>query len=280
MKTCLDCIPCIFKQMLRAGRIVGLDDDKIKCLLDETADLIPALKMTSTPPEVGRIIYGRLRQLTGNDDPYREIKTQSTRQALKLYPYLKETVASSPDPLLSAIRVAIAGNVIDFGVYDKIDLESSLERVLEQPFAVCDYETFVARLKRAERVIYIGDNAGETVFDRVLIEEIDKPTTYVVREQPVINDAVYDDAVHAGLDKVADIISSGTTAPGTVLDTCSDHFLEMLGEAEFIIAKGQGNYEALSAAPYPIFFMLMAKCPVIAEHMGVKQDDIVLKTIN
>ena len=155
--------------------------------------------------------------------------------------------------------------------------DRELEEAFDRPFAVCDIDMFRERLARTDRVLYIGDNAGETVFDRVLIEEIGKPVTYVVRDASVINDATYDDAVAAGIDRVADIVSSGTTAPGTVLETCSDEFRAMFDRSAFIISKGQGNYEALSDVDAPVFFLLKAKCDVLARVLNVERGGLILK---
>jgi uncharacterized protein with ATP-grasp and redox domains len=170
--------------------------------------------------------------------------------------------------------------VIDLGVNKKFDIEEEIDVVLEKDFAIFDYEKFKHYLDKTDKILYIGDNAGESVFDRILIEEIKKPVIYVVREIPVINDVTREDAIQAGIDKVAPILSSGTSAPGTVLETCSSEFIELYRKSKFIISKGQGNYEGLSEEKGLIFFLLKAKCWVIADDIGVKEGDIVLKGIN
>ena len=194
-----------------------------------------------------------------------------------MYPYLKSRVEKSSDRLLTAIRIAGAGNIIDFGAYGDFDLSREVGEVLEKDFAVFDYTKFKYGLDKTREILYIGDNAGECVFDRILIEEIKKPVTYVVRNAPIINDATYADALQAGIDSVATIISSGTDAPGTILNTCTAEFKEMYHNSNFIISKGQGNYEALSNEMGPIFFLLKVKCQVIANDLGVDKGDIVLK---
>ena len=135
-------------------------------------------------------------------------------------------------------------------------------------------------MNRTEKILYIGDNAGECVFDRILIEEMKKPVIYAVRDIPIINDATYEDAVEAGIDEFATIMSSGADGPGAVLKTCSPEFIKVYNNSQFIISKGQGNYEALSNEGRPIFFLLKAKCHVIADNIGVHEGDIVLKGIN
>ncbi len=280
MKSYLDCIPCFFDQALRAVRVATNDEQKQKHLMDELGKRLSQISLESTPPETGRLIYRMVREISGNDDPYRELKRQSTQQTLALYPALKKEIDTSKDSLLTAIRIAIAGNVIDFGANAEFDIDAALKETLQQDFAICDFAEFKQSLEACNSILFIGDNAGETVFDRLLIEQMNKPTTYVVRETPVINDAVAEDAVMAGIDKVATIVSSGTDAPGTILSLCSDEFLQMLDRAEFTIAKGQGNYEGLSNESYRIFFLLKAKCRIIARDIGVNKGDIILKGIN
>ncbi len=277
MKTYFDCFPCFLEQALRAARIATDDEKKIKKVLDEVGMMLRNIPLESTPPESGKMIYNKVMEITGNLDPYREIKKESTKKALSLYPSLKSRIEKSNDRLLTAIRIAIAGNVIDFGPNLGFDLEDEIEEVLDKDFAICDYGSFKDMFDEAHEILYIGDNAGECVFDRILIEEMKKPVIYVVRDVPIINDATYEDAVQAGIDQVATILSSGTDAPGTILKTCSAEFKRIYDSTEFIISKGQGNYEALSNERHPIFFLLKTKCRVIADDIGVGEGDIILK---
>jgi uncharacterized protein with ATP-grasp and redox domains len=280
MRTYLDCIPCFFNQALRAGRIATGDETKLKMLLDEIGLMLRDIPLESSPPETGMRIYEKVREITGVFDPYKELKRASTEEALALYPALKKKVENSNDKLLTAIRIAIAGNVIDFGVNRNFNIEEEIAKVLKKNFAIFDYDEFKAHLDKTDEILYIGDNAGESVFDRILIETMKKPVIYVVRETPVINDVTYEDAIQAGIDKLATIISSGTSAPGTVLETCNAEFKEVYKNSNFVISKGQGNYEGLSDEKQPIFFLLMAKCWVIANDIGVNEGDIILKGIN
>lgn len=277
MKTYLDCFPCFLNQALRAARMATSDERRIKKVIDDVGMMLQNISLDSTPPESGRLIYQKVHEITGNPDPYRKIKRQSTREALFLYPHLKNLVEKSDDRLLTAIRIAITGNVIDFGPNRPFDLKNEIDVNLTKDFGICDYDIFKNTLNNASEVLYLGDNAGECVFDRILVETLNKPVTYVVREKPIINDATLEDALAAGMDKVAELMSSGTDAPGTILHTCSEAFTNVYHGAELIISKGQGNYEALSNQKKPMFFLLKAKCRVIAEHLGLKEGDIVLK---
>lgn len=280
MKTYLDCIPCFMNQALRAGRMATDDEKQIKKLLDEVGNLIQNIPMENTPAETGALVQKLIEEITGNSDPYEKVKLKNIKHAQQLYPSLKQRVKESKDPLLTAIRLAIAGNVIDLGVPKAFDIEKDVETILKQDFAIFDYEQFKQELKAAKEILYLGDNSGEAVFDKILIEELGKPVVFAVREIPVINDITFKEVKIIGLEKVAKVISSGTIAPGTILEYCNDDFLERFKNADMIISKGQGNYEGLSSIDRSIFYLLKAKCPVIARHIKVEENDIILKGNN
>jgi uncharacterized protein with ATP-grasp and redox domains len=277
MRTYLDCLPCFVDQALRAGRIATDDETKLKRLVDDVGSMLRDIPLENTPPETGQLVYEKVREITGEFDPYKGLKEESTRKARALYPSLKQQVENSDDKLLTAIRIAIAGNMMDFGPREKFDIEKELDEVLTKEFAICDYDTFKYQLDKTKEILYLGDNAGEAVFDKILIDELKKPVRYAVRAVPVINDVTYEDAIQAGIDKVATIVSSGTSAPGTILKTCTAAFREIYTNSNSIISKGQGNYEGLSNEKRPIFFLLKAKCYVIAHDLGVNVGDIILK---
>jgi len=276
MKTYLDCYACFLRQALSAARRADASPEQQHRILIQTMDHLRSLPATATPPEMAETIHRLAREETGTPDPYRAAKQDATRQALDLLPHLRDLVRASADPLETAVRIAIAGNIIDQGVAESFELESTLERVLTQPFGIDGLAELRAALTTADTILYLGDNAGETVFDRVLIEHLAKPVTYVVKGAPIINDATREDAIAAGLDQVAEIIDNGSEAPGTLLERCSDAFRARFERARLIIAKGQANYETLSESPAPIFFLLQAKCSVIAGDMGMHTGDIVL----
>jgi len=276
MKAYLDCYPCFFVQTLRTMRLITSDEEEIWRVLKAVSSYLPHLSFDSTPPEIGREVYRIISDMTGVEDPYHDIKQACTRQALRLYPEVKEKVKKAENSLMAAVRAAIAGNIIDFGTHTEFDIEKDLDKIFSQDFAINDFDKFSYLVEKSDRIVYLADNAGETVFDRILIEEMEVPVLYAVRDKPVINDAVLKDAVEAGIDRVAEIMSSGSDAPGTVLKYCSPEFLRILNKAPLIISKGQGNYEALSDLDKPLFFLLKAKCPVIARDIGVEEGSIIL----
>ncbi len=276
MKSYLDCYPCFFTQAIKTSRMITSDEKKIWQILNEVSLSIPDVPFGATPPEIGREVYRIISKRTGIKDPYRKIKEKCTRQALSLYPELKKLIKSSEDRLITAVRISIAGNIIDYGANFDFDLKKDVGTILSQDFSINHYREFCEALDKARKILYLADNAGETVFDRLLIEEINKPVIYIVRAHPVINDATREDALLAGIDKVAEIVSSGCDAPGNILKFCSDEFLKVYRSADLIISKGQGNYEGLSDEDRPIFFFLKAKCHVIARDIGIDEGSIVL----
>ena len=279
MKTYLDCIPCFMNQALRTGRLATSDATKHEALLNYTAELVKTLDLEKSPAENGAKIYQKVRDITGIYDPYHAIKQRSIHEAQQLYPSLKKIVEKSENSLLTAARIAIAGNVIDFGIDKDFDIQGDLEKILYQDFAILDFDAFEKSVRASKTILYLADNAGESVFDKLLIETINKPVIYATREVPVINDVTMDDAIVSGIGDVAEIISSGSSAPGIILSLCNKKFVTLFKNVDMIISKGQGNFEGLSDADGNIFFLLKAKCPVIAKELNVKVNDIILKQI-
>lgn len=289
MRTYLDCIPCFFKQALDAARMAGADEIVQKKVLDELSRLIPDLPLGASPPEIGREIYGLVRRISGKDDPFKDIKRKSNQMALNFYPRLKARVERSSDPLLTAVELAIVGNIIDYGVKNSLDIEKETAKIFSEDEelvkaeskSIFDYLSFRQAVESNPSILYLADNAGEVVFDRILIEELVKQgvheVLYVVKEKPVINDALREDAIECGIDKYARIISSGSDAPGTVLRFCSPEFREIFDASKLIVSKGQGNFEALSEEDRPIFFLFKIKCPVLVKDIGGNLGDVVLK---
>ncbi len=290
MKTYLDCIPCFFRQALEASRLAGAGFRMQRQVLNEVAKIGPSFSLSSSPPETGRIIYRLVSRLTGKKDPYANIKKESNLKALKLYPRLKRRISRSRDPLAAAVRLAIAGNIIDYGVKNSLNVEYELEKIMKAENKLIQkedkrfyqYAKFRRTLLKSKEVLYLADNSGEVVFDRLLLEEIKrldplKKILYAVKSRPSINDALRKDAEQCGIDAAAEIITSGSDAPGTVLSLCSSGFLRVYRKADMVISKGQGNFEALSCSPRPVFFLFMAKCPVVASHAGCRIGDIILR---
>jgi uncharacterized protein with ATP-grasp and redox domains len=277
LKTYLECIPCFLRQALDAAKLAGTDKVTQKKVLDEVSRRLPGFSLDVTPPEIARTVYGIVEDYTGGKDAYKKVKQKSNEMALELYPVLKKQIDGASEVLLSAVRLAVAGNVIDYGVPHSFDIEEEIEECLEKEFAVFDFEQFREAVKGARNVLYILDNAGEIVFDKILVEELEQDVVCAVRGRPIINDVTMEDALEVGLDKVANVISSGSDIPGTVPSICEEEFLNYYNKADLIISKGQGNFETLADEAKPIFFIFKAKCPVVANHIGCSVGDIILK---
>ncbi|MBK1725860.1 damage-control phosphatase ARMT1 family protein [Halorhodospira neutriphila] len=277
MKIYLDCWPCFMRQALSGARRAGASEAQQHTVLLETLEQLKALARDATPPEMGNHIHRRVREITGDRDPYREAKREATAAALAMQPRLETVMQEAADPLETAARLAITGNIIDYGAAETFNLDATLERVLGAPFGIDGMAVLRRALERADRVLYLADNAGETVFDRVLIQALGRPVTYAVKASPVLNDATLAEAREAGIHQVAEIVDTGCDAMGAPLELCSQAFRERFDAADLIIAKGQACYETLSEVDAPVLFLLQAKCEVIADDLGVETGAVVAK---
>ncbi len=259
---------------------MATDDEEVQReVLDEVMDILRNRELQGKkPPKIGKHVHQAVKDITDTKDPYREIKEEQNKDALKIYPKLKEKVENSENRLLTAAKIAIAGNVIDLGPGHEIDLEKDVEDVLSKELSIDHFDEFKKDLEEAETIFYMGDNAGEIVFDKLLLREMeDKEIFYFVKGAPKINDAMAIDAKKAGIDEYAkvDVVGKGTPRTGPKRD--SPEFIDRMKGADIVISKGQGNYEALSEVSADIYFLLKAKCPVIADDLGVDVGDIILK---
>lgn len=277
MQTYLDCYPCFLRQSIEASRMAGADEAQQRNVVLKVMDRLKEIPPGATPPEIGLDIHRLVREITGNSDPYLKVKKEATEKALNLVPKLREVLDTSDNKLETAICLSIAGNIIDFGLNRRYDLWDEVKRVLKQEIAINDIGLLRKKLQKAETVLLLGDNAGETVFDLLLIETLSNPVTYVTRGGPVLNDATCGDAYAAGIEKVAEVIDTGVQAPGVILPLSSPVFREKFNHAELILAKGMGNYETLSEVHSPIFFLLQVKCPVIGRDIGAPVGSTVVK---
>ena len=224
-------------------------------------------------PEIQRILNNRFCQIINISDPFSDEKEISNIIALDLYTEWKPKILSSTDPFDLALRLAIAGNIMDYGANNSFNVHETINAVLKASLAI-DHSTLLKyRIKEAKKILYLGDNAGEIVFDKLFIEILmHHDITYAVKGAPVLNDVTMQDAKEVGMELVAEVISNGYDAPSTVLHKCRKEFLEIYNAADLIISKGQGNFEGLMQLKDPrIFFLLMAKCDVIAEIPGVEK---------
>lgn len=230
-------------------------------------------------PEITRNILSKMEAFSDVTDPYEKEKEQSNREMLARYPEFRQKVQTSSNPFDTALRLAIAGNIIDFGPTHHFDVEETIMKVMSSDFAINHSEQLKAAIKNAKTILYLGDNCGEIVLDKLFLENINHPNIYfAVREKPVLNDATQKEAKEVGINEFAKIISNGDDTPSTLLHRVSPDFLEIYNAADLIISKGMGNYEGLMFESDPrIFFLLMIKCSVIGESLGVRKGEFVVK---
>lgn len=283
-----DCYPCVIRQAASLSTLLGLDDSQAKKVLDTTMRMLLAATGDESPQRIITSVfeYVRTKILNGPEpfDPYAELKELSNRLVLDHFDRLEAMVLDSPSALETAIKLAAAGNIIDFGAKDhgSIDIEHEIRAIPALNFSIYDYTPLKQRLEQAHLLLYVGDNAGEIVFDRVFIRQLNRMfpqmmTVFATRDKPVINDVTTDDAIRTGLASEARIISSGCALPGIQLNVASAEFMDLFTSADVIIAKGQGNFEGLyDLSDHRLFHILRIKCGRIAQRIGAQTGDLVL----
>lgn len=279
MKANLSCIPCIMKQAYNTAVRATADQTVIREILSRTAEYVKTLDLSMTPADASNFAYEITRELSGNPDPYEAEKKQYNNLCLSMLPELRRRIGKESDRLTATARAAILGNLIDLGIGLEFDLERDLERIFSMPFGRDDTPILRAILDESgKRILYLGDNAGEIVFDRLFVEYLAErhDIVFTVKKGPVINDATMEDAIHAGIDRIAQVIDTGSNGIGVKWSAVSRRFLEAWDDADIVISKGQANFETTDGSPGTIFHLLRAKCPSVAEALGVKFGDIVL----
>ncbi len=235
--------------------------------------------MDASPAENSTYSIWKANEIFNTKDPFEKKKKYYNEKALSMYPELIKMVEDSEDSFEAAARVAVIGNVIDLGISTNINIEKAIEEVFSSGFSINHINFLKNDLKSAKMLLYLGDNAGEIVFDRIFIEEIKKygvEVVFAVKSAPVLNDVTAVDAHGTGIDEIAKVIETGSPMIGVILKTCSDEFLKYFNEADIIISKGQGNFETLDETDANIYFILKAKCDVVAERLNVKIGDVML----
>lgn len=284
MRTHLDCIPCFIQQSLEATRMATDNEEIHEAVLKEVMGYLQNISFEDSPPELSREVHTIIKRITKSNDPYTQVKDESNRMGKNLYNTLEKYVRDDDDHLLMAIKLAIAGNVIDFGTMNRLNVDEIIDTALKRNFDGSSYPRFKKVLGQSKSILYLADNTGETFFDKLLLKELvnmGKEITYVVKANPIINDALLEDAKFAGIDKLATIISSDAgqdiSTPGVVLQYASEGFLDRFKKADMVISKGQGNYEGLSDVDREVFFLLVVKCYLVARDIGSEVGKLILK---
>lgn len=279
MRTHIECFPCFLRQTIIALDQVKGDSTSREEIVREVLSIMQSADLSKPPAYTTTFIHRLIRNRLGLD-PFEKVKDVYNRLALGLYDALKEETRSSADPLWTAVRLAISGNVIDFGIFTSIDIEKSIRRSLQSEIGVDDYEAFRDSVSKAGEILYLLDNAGEIVFDRLLIEELGalgKKVTAVVKASPVLNDVTAADAQQTGLTDICRVIDNGSDGIGTILEWTSKKFQQQYREAELVISKGQGNFETLIGDAKKTYFLFQSKCDVVSKELGLSPGSMLLK---
>jgi uncharacterized protein with ATP-grasp and redox domains len=254
------------------------DQETAELFLKKTHGLLDNNSELSNPV-LATEIHRLARKTINHHNLYEEEKNRSNSLLLEQYPYFEKLVREHPSPRHLAAKLAVAGNIIDYGAHTvREDIRLQIEELITNELCIDERNTLFIEAEKADSVLYIGDNAGEIVFDRLFIETLQHPDlTYAVRGTPVINDVTLEDTKQTGLDSICRILPNGYDAPATILECCSDTFIHAFTHAGLVIAKGQGNFESLMHADHRnLFFMLMAKCQPIADLLGVEVGDMLI----
>ncbi len=279
MKTEFECIPCAVNSYLRLCETGVVKEELREEILRKLLLLLSETSYELSPPALGREIHRMLRRELNNPDPYKAIKERFNKQIMDLVPELEKKITDSDDSFNTALRLAIAGNVIDFGAKYQYNILEAISQILDKKLAVDHSEILREALSKADSLMYIGDNCGEIVMDKLFLQQMDVAKKYfVVRGAPIINDVTIEDASFVQMEQVADVITTGDDSPGVAWDTSSKEFKDLFGKVDVVISKGQGNLEGLIEIPHPnIYFLFVTKCELIGERMGTTKGDYVVR---
>lgn len=274
-----DCLSCLLNQSLRVAKTLNVDEEKSKALLQLASTSIATYGEVS-PPVAASDLYPKLSSFVGVEDIYKELKALSTSEALKLLPMVQKSVNHT---VRGAIKASVAGNVIDFATPNHFDLDEEFEKVFYTDFALDDEAEFLSRLLEADSFMIIGDNVGEHIFDKLLLEEISSAYPalklyYAVRGVPIINDVTLKEAKEIGIQSVATLVDSGVDTPGLAYERASEEFMKLYNSMDLIIAKGMGNYECLEGeGDERIYHLFKVKCDVVASTVGAELGSLIFK---
>lgn len=275
------CLPCVVNQVIKTANITGVD--KKEELLREVFTYLSKMDFNITTPEIIGEVFAMIKKHVGNPDPYKDTRNHYNTMFLKLLPEFEEKIEQAEDSFQLAVRYAIVGNIIDFNpIHNTLleDIFDCFEKMENLELAINDSKALKEDILSAKTLLYLGDNCGEICLDKILLKKIKElnPTVKIffgVRGKPVVNDSIAEDAYAVGIDEFAEIIDNGDGSLGTVLNRTSHEFKEVYNKADVVIVKGQANYECLSEENKKIYFLLMTKCDVIANDIGVPEKKMI-----
>lgn len=282
MNSTVTCVQCYLLQAINCMHAIDIPEDEQLACVYALMDEVKNFNTQDSPAKNSSLALLDIYRRIGNCDPFAKAKADSNQLALSLYPALEEEIHKAQDPLYTAFRIAVAGNVIDLGIQKSFDIHQALAQALQEGFAIDHYQAFCRRMDESDEVVILADNAGEIVFDKILVQQLrqkGKQVVYIVKSSPILNDATRKDAEDVGMDKLARIVESGSPFMGTHLDDVSPACAAIVKQAKLILSKGQANFESLeqeSCLWGNIFFLLKIKCAQVGAAAGAPFGKMVL----
>jgi uncharacterized protein with ATP-grasp and redox domains len=279
------CVACIINQSVKVADAIAADTQLTMHLKSSVEEMSKEFSHQLTPPEIASDVYEKMAVVANRSDLYEKQKKLSTQKALSFVPFLKQKMKNHPSKLLSATKIAVAGNVIDLAAEVEYDLAYELEHIFDTEFGVDDFEAFSQELAQAKNVVILGDNVGEHIFDYLFIETLQElypqiNFIYMVRGNPIINDVTMKEAKEAGFHNLCTLVDSGVNTPGFAYSRANENAKELFDSADLVISKGMGNYECLSPSHRKnICFLLKVKCGVVAQSLDTELGEIICKLI-
>ena len=279
------CVSCIINQSVKVSDAINADKLLKQELTSTVEDMSRDFSFEQNPPEIAAYVYEKMADIANKKDLYAEVKALSITKALSFVPLLKEKLKNRENKLLTATKIAVAGNVIDLAAAVEFDLEEELVKIFDTAFAHNDFDTLKECLESAKNVVVLGDNVGEHIFDYMFVETLKEPYPnavyhYFVRGNPIINDVTILEAKEAGFDELCHLVDSGVNTPGFAYSRATKEAQELFDSADLVISKGMGNYECLSPSHREkICFLLKVKCGVVANSLDKEIGDIICKMV-
>ena len=278
-----ECVKCIVGQIDRATKLLNLETKLSKEIMEEVEAKALSFSFNETPPLVAKDVYELLALKTGIKDPLKNLKQESIKKAQTYIPLIKKKIKENDDKLFTAIKAAVAGNVIDFATTKEFSLDEEINSIFDTEFSINNYEIFKEKLNNTNELIILSDNAGENVFDKILIKTIKNiypnlKIYYATRGKAIINDITTIEAKQIGIDDYCEVIRTGVDTPGLEKKRASKEFMELFEKTSLILSKGMGNFESLeSYNDERIFFLFKVKCSVVANKIERNLGEIILK---
>ena len=277
MRTYPECYGCVLQQFTSEMNLINLDLNTQTRMVKEALLILGEAQDSATAPDLSGQLHSMLRDNIGDIDAYAESKRNSHQIAMGYQGDLRRLIEKGPDKFEQGIKISATGNIVDVVYAREYHLWDEVESSINQDLLGGGLLAFQQKVTEVPYLLFLADNVGETVFDKVFIETLDIPVIYAVKGGPILNDATLEDARDAGIDQIAEIVETGSRSPGTILDQCTDDFRKLFDEAPLVLAKGQGNYETLDDHGDKIFFLLRLKCPLISREIGFPHGSLVLK---